>query len=277
MSRLQETETRKLLRFEASGAPKDGIDTLIVEEPLEIQIQLVNEEEARPISVTLRTPGDDRNLVAGFLFTEGFVENPSQILSISETRKRSCGDSLVVRLSRDCADKLNFNRNFLSTSSCGACGKQRLEDLLIQSKYSSVRENVSQVSAQLLFRIASEQIEDKLYQETGGCHSAFLLTNEGKIISLAQDVGRHNALDKLIGELFTQDKLPAEQAVLLLSGRAGYELVLKAHMAGISLILCRGSATSKAIEMAQDFGITLIGFLKSSRFNCYTHPQRIEE
>ncbi len=249
-----------------NGLLKSVEDLVAVEAPLEIQIQHFGEEKPTAISVTMRTPGEDDYLALGFLFTEGLVTNYKQIKAI-----KFIGDNIVkVYLSEGFKIELQkVERNFYTTSSCGVCGKASIEAIQTNSQYSFNHKLLP--SNEILFSLKDKIVkEQSLFSLTGGIHAAALFSADGELLQLMEDVGRHNALDKLIGSYLKQDKLPLDKHILLLSGRASFELIQKATMAGIKTIVAVGAASSLAVELAKENGQTLIGFLKETSYNQYS-------
>jgi FdhD protein len=259
----------------------DTYDLLAAEEPLEIRVEFgkQGQREVRNIAVTMRTPGNDAELARGFLFTEGVVKNTSDIASIQHCFI-ACAENkenvVQVIFKEGITPELkNTERNFYTTSSCGVCGKGSI---------SAIRSNVSYtlgndhncVSATTLYKLTDIlNSHQEVFAETGGLHASALFTTDGKLLLVREDVGRHNALDKLIGAAVELGMVPLTEHVLLLSGRASFELVQKAAMAGINIIAAIGAPSTLAVQMAEEFGITLIGFLRNQRFNIYTGPHRI--
>ncbi|MBS1752963.1 MAG: formate dehydrogenase accessory sulfurtransferase FdhD [Ferruginibacter sp.] len=251
-------------------------DLLAKEEPLEIKLEYstATGRMQKNIAITMRTPGNDEDLAAGFLFTEGVIKNKADIESI----KQSSADdnSLLVILKEDIKPQIaNAVRNFYSTSSCGICGKASIEAIQMVSAYATIKNNFS-ITTDLIYNLPSKvKKQQSVFEDTGGIHAAALFNNNGDILLLKEDVGRHNALDKAIGHFFLADKLPLNNCILFLSGRAGFELLQKAAMAGIKMIVAIGAPSSLAVELAQENDITLIGFLRGNRFNIYSGKQRV--
>jgi FdhD protein len=223
----------------------------------------------------MRTPGADAELSAGFLFTEGILNSRDQIESI---REAAFGENtILIALSNGSTPILGkADRNFYTTSSCGVCGKSSIDAIKTVSPFPQSPDTISIPTT--LFQSLPQKLRDEqaIFDSTGGLHASALFTLDGNFISLREDVGRHNALDKLIGAAFLKGNLPLDNAILLLSGRASFELVQKAAMAGIKIIAAVGAPSSLAVQLATDQGITLIGFLRGERFNIYTHSQRIQ-
>ena len=261
----------------------DASDTLAIEEPLEISLgygQRISRLR-KNISVTMRTPGDDAELALGFLFTEGIISRKSELATIAYQIK-SCSSNQQNSIQVELADGLfpelqHLERNFYTTSSCGVCGKGSIESIKTTSIFNINQNNTLLIDQQLLIDLPVKlRAHQRVFEATGGLHACALFSAEGELIQVREDVGRHNALDKLIGFALNTDLLPLDKSILLLSGRASFELVQKAAMAGISIIAAVGAPSSLAVQLANEFGITLIGFLRESRFNIYTMPNRIQ-
>lgn len=265
----------------AIAAP--ALDTLSVEEPLEIRIiyGAENNRTQKNISVTMRTPGQDLELALGFLFTEGIIPGKDQVKNITHlamlcelNKENIIGVELIEGF---IPDLLKSERNFYTTSSCGVCGKGSIAAIRTVSPYSnSADEREITLLPEVLYSLPNQlRAAQQNFAVTGGIHASGLFTMEGELLLLREDVGRHNALDKLIGAALAGDLLPLNQRILLLSGRASFELIQKAAMAGISIVAAIGAPSSLAVELASEFGITLLGFLREDRFNIYTTNERI--
>jgi FdhD protein len=269
-------------------------DLLAVEEPLEIQMAYGPSEsrKVKSVSITMRTPGYDFDLVAGFLLTEGIVSDSGNIAKISYVAGLSdvpsgpnqdrvmlpySPEKNVVRaeLASDITVSMaNLERNFYTTSSCGICGKASL--LALRSVCPPRLKNTLNVSASLLYSLPGRlRSGQNLFERTGGLHASGLFNAEGKLHSIREDVGRHNAVDKLVGSEFLADRIPLRDRILLLSGRASFELLQKALMAGISMVVSVGAPSSLAVQVAREFDITLVGFLRDNHFNVYQGADRI--
>lgn len=250
---------------------KNGIlleqkDAIAVESPLEIQIQEFGKEKPRAISVTMRTPGDDEDLALGFLLTEGILDSYSQVKAV-----KYHGENIVkIYLNEGTEiDLQNTDRNFYTTSSCGVCGKASIDAIRTKTQFDIPSSPVP--TSEILFGLKDKLIsEQSLFSKTGGIHAAAIFDSTGKLVLMHEDVGRHNALDKVIGECFRRGKLPLSDKTLLLSGRTSFELVQKATMAGIPTIVSVGAPSSLAIELARESNQNLVGFLKDKSFNLYT-------
>jgi len=256
-------------------------DALAIEEPLEIRLEYgeANQRRVQNISVTMRTPGNDVELALGFLFTEGIIKKQEDIESAAHCFI-ACAENkenvIQVSLKNGIEPQLhNTERNFYTTSSCGVCGKASINSIRTVSAYNnSTIEN--QVSADVLYQLPIIlQRHQKVFADTGGLHASALFTLDGELLLVREDVGRHNALDKLIGAALSKNMLPLDHYILLLSGRISFELVQKAAMAGITIIAAVGAPSSLAVQLAEEFNITLVGFLRDQRFNIYTQPKRI--
>ncbi|QHS57030.1 formate dehydrogenase accessory sulfurtransferase FdhD [Mucilaginibacter sp. 14171R-50] len=257
-------------------------DAVAIEEPLEIRLEYgpVTDRKVQNISVTMRTPGNDAELATGFLFTEGIIKNASDIKEVAHCFI-ACAENrenvIQVSLAENIVPHLqNTERNFYTTSSCGVCGKGSINAIRTVSSYNNDRTDANAIDAALLTMLPDTLREhQKVFADTGGLHASALFSTAGELLIVREDVGRHNALDKLIGAALDQNTLPLNNSVLLLSGRASFELVQKAAMAGINIIAAVGAPSSLAVQLAQEFNITLAGFLRGQRFNVYTAPQRI--
>lgn len=240
-------------------------DLLAVEEPLEIRLG------QQSLSITMRTPGNDVELAAGFLFSEGIVRDISQIRSIENTPQ----NVVVVDLDQQSAAPVQPRRNFLMTSACGVCGKASLEDLEANACPVLPADNI-QIEPDVLHRLPDRLREaQSVFDRTGGLHAAALFSLNGELELLREDIGRHNAVDKLIGAALASHRLPLNKSLLLVSGRASFELVQKALMAGIPIMAAVGAPSSLAVGTALRSGMTLIGFLRDCRFNIYSGSRRI--
>jgi FdhD protein len=256
-------------------------DALAIEEPLEIRLEYGQEgqRQVQNISVTMRTPGHDAELATGFLFTEGIIKNADDIAATTHTFI-GCAENkenvIKVTLNPGVVPHLqSTERNFYTTSSCGVCGKGSIDAI---RTVSSFRERADQdtVIPDILHQLPLIlQRHQRVFADTGGLHASALFTPQGELLLLREDVGRHNALDKLIGAALGYGWLPLQQTVLLLSGRASFELVQKAAMAGINIIAAIGAPSSLAVQLAEEFNITLVGFLRNEHFNIYTAAHRV--
>lgn len=260
----------------SAGEISETEDGVAVEEPLEIQLaySTATGRMQKNIAITMRTPGNDEELAVGFLFTEGIIKDKASISDIK--RPASDNNRIMVTLQEDVIPVLtNTSRNFYSTSSCGICGKASIEAIITVSPYLNEKESVF-IPAVVLYPLQDElKKQQVVFEDTGGIHASALFDLSGNFIMLREDVGRHNALDKIIGAALLKEQLPLTHCILLLSGRASFELVQKAAMAGIKIIAAVGAPSSLAVQLAKETNITLIGFLKNNRFNIYSGKERI--
>jgi FdhD protein len=250
-------------------------DIIAMEEPLEIQLVYGDNEDSivKTISITMRTPGNDKELAAGFLFTEGIIQNADQINEIKTLPFDE--NKILVSLTENVRPDLkNSERNFYTSSSCGVCGKTSIEAIRSVSIYNNLKDSII-LEPEVIYKLNEELInKQKIFQTTGGLHASVLFDLTGKFELLMEDVGRHNALDKVIGQCFIREVLPLSNKILLLSGRASFELIQKAVMAGIKVVVAIGAPSSLAVRLAEESDITLIGFLKKDRFNVYSGEKR---
>jgi FdhD protein len=253
-------------------------DKVAVEEPLEIQVAFERKGigTIRSVSVTMRTPGNDEELATGFLFGEGLLNHRSDVTRIERDEANST-NRVRIRLAADVrVDLKQLERHFYTTSSCGICGKASLEAvqrLMLTGPCTSSSLRLSAATVHLLpTRLRSAQ---PVFADTGGLHAAALFDTEGNLLVVREDVGRHNAVDKLIGAEWLNGRVPLENRILFVSGRASFELVQKAARAGIPIFAAVGAPSSLAIELAQACGLTLLGFVRESRFNVYSASYRL--
>jgi FdhD protein len=250
-------------------------DVLAVEEPLEIRLgcDVGGQRVHRPVSITMRTPGHDLELAVGFLFTEGILTAREQVAGL-----RTCGAGNVARVDLwpDVAvDLARLERHFYTSSSCGVCGKASLEAVRVCAR-SRLRNDRPVVEAGVIHRLPKAlRAAQTVFDRTGGLHAAALFDAAGRLLCLREDVGRHNALDKLIGAQFLAGRTPLSEDVLLVSGRASFELVQKAAVAGIPVLAAVGAPSSLAVSLAREHGLTVLGFVRQDRFNIYTGAERI--
>lgn len=260
-------------------------DIIATEEPLEIRIgfRAAAGREEKSVSITMRTPGKDEELAAGFLFTEGILRSPAEIIEIWHRSPPVPGSDLRNVIRVDLVDDAlvdleRLERHFYTTSSCGVCGKASIDALRVQTNYSAaISASKFAIHIDSVLTLAKKlEKEQKVFDETGGLHASGLFDESGKISIVREDVGRHNAMDKLIGRLLLDDHLPAAEYGIVVSGRTSFELVQKVAMAGVPVLVAVGAPSSLAIDVAREYGITLIGFLRDGRFNIYSADQRIK-
>lgn len=263
------------------GRARRARDEVATEEPLEIRVVHYEGAEAvtASVSITMRTPGDDFELAAGFLFTEGIIGGPDAVERINYcldafTDQQYNVVSVYLRTGI-AVDASRLARNFYTTSSCGVCGKASLQALRAQG--CGPVDAADMAVAESTLRRLSDRLRPSqtVFQRTGGLHAAGLFDANGELVLLREDVGRHNAVDKVVGQRVLAGAVPISDGILLVSGRASFEIVQKAAMAGIPVVAAVGAPSSLAVETAREFGMTLAGFLRADRFNVYTGFERI--
>ncbi len=271
MGRL--TARRSVLRIGADGTTRRRPDTLAVEEPLELRV------DGRPLSVTMRTPGHDVELAHGFLLTEGVIGSAADLATARycdsvDAEGRNTYNVLDVALAPGVEPPdTSLERNFYTTSSCGVCGKASLDAVRLKTRFAPRGGPVAwQVLGSLPDALRQAQ---KVFDSTGGLHAAGLFTADGSLVVSREDVGRHNAVDKVLGHALLAGRVPAADTVLQVSGRASFELVQKAVMAGVPILAAVSAPSSLAVELADEAGLTLVGFLRGGAGNVYTHPERV--
>lgn len=260
----------------------EASDVLAVEEPLEIRIGYGpdGQRQHRTLSVTMRTPGHDFELTAGFLLTEGLIQRRQDLQGViycPDVEKEEERENVVrAELAPGALPDLpRLERHFYTSSSCGVCGKTSI-DAVHAANCPVLPTAGPHVLAATIHQLPERQrAAQALFEQTGGLHAAALFSPEGELLLLREDVGRHNALDKVIGAALLAGQLPLHNAMLLVSGRASFELVQKAAVAGIPVLAAVGAPSSLAVSAAQNFGMTLCGFVRQQRFNIYSHPWRI--
>jgi FdhD protein len=275
------TQRRRIERISVAPDRPSGAraDLLAVEEPLEIRIG------GQPLTVTMRTPGDDLDLAAGFLFTEGLLAPEIDLRQI-----RMCDDNVadatlevgdlpspaeVARATDARRAQKKAQRNFLTTSACGVCGKESIDAIRVRSRYDLTADQV-QVSPEVLASLPDQLREaQRVFASTGGLHAAGLFSADGTLAVLREDVGRHNAVDKVIGWALRAGRLPLSGHILMVSGRASFELVQKAAVAGLPVLAAVSAPSSLAADLAEETGMTLIGFLRGTSMNGYTGLHRL--
>jgi FdhD protein len=280
--RRQSTRRLAVRRYRGGELGLDDPDLVATEEPFEIRVGYSRKDGSRaeePVSVTMRTPGHDEDLAVGFLFTEGIIRARADVQGVVARGQRAA-DGLVnvVRVEITPGVTVDFKRlerNFYMTSSCGVCGKASIEAVAVQGQYDIGAADFKMTGVALGRLPAALKTQQAVFEQTGGLHASALFDATGTIVGLREDVGRHNALDKLIGQALMRGELPLTKYGVIVSGRASFELMQKAKMAGCPLVAAVGAPSSLAVEIAREFGITLVGFLKADRFNVYSRPERI--
>jgi FdhD protein len=247
-------------------------DYLAAEEPLEIRAG------AEPLTVTMRTPGHDRELAAGFLFTEGLVQRRAQILTLEGElgeKEKNRGNVVRVELAPEAApDFEKMRRHFFAASSCGICGKASIDSVRVRAL--APPNPGFRLDPETLLRLPNAlRASQAVFGRTGGLHAAALFDRTGKLLVLREDIGRHNAVDKVVGWALLEDRLPLANAALLVSGRGGFEIVQKAIVAGLPVVASVSAPSSLAVQLARELGLTLVGFLRGRRFVVYAGEERI--
>jgi FdhD protein len=273
------TARRSVVRIDvAAGTSVQRPDTLAAEEPLEIRVGPAAGPK-RPLAVTMRTPGDDLDLAIGFLLTEGFIRDAADV----RTAQLCAGDNEpntynvvdVTLADHVPAPEVDPARNFYTTSSCGVCGKASIDAVRIKSRF-TVDVDETGVEAAVLAELPDRlRRAQKTFASTGGLHAAGLFTPGGDLVVAREDVGRHNAVDKIIGWAVRSERLPLSGHVLMVSGRASFELAQKASMAGIPILAAVSAPSTLAVELADEVGMTVVGFLRNPTMNVYTRPDRV--
>ncbi|MTI22342.1 formate dehydrogenase accessory sulfurtransferase FdhD [Fulvivirga sp. RKSG066] len=256
-------------------------DLLAVEEPLELRLEFgdAQHREEKSLAVTMRTPGHDLELALGFLFTEGFIKSADQVRQIFHCEQvkseEERGNVVKICLQPDVTVNLaNTERNFYTSSSCGVCGKESIEAL---SFYCKKIDSPLKIAENILFAAPEKmRAAQDVFEHTGGLHAAALFDQTGELKLLREDIGRHNALDKLIGAALAEDMIPLHEYYVVVSGRVGFELVQKSTAAGIPLLAAVGAPSSLAVKLADEYNMTLVGFLRDKKYNIYTGEHRIE-
>ncbi|MFT5165524.1 MAG: FdhD protein [Saprospiraceae bacterium] len=256
---------------------KEKEDLLAIEEPLEIRLDLGDQQKS--ISITMRTPGNDFELAAGFLFTEGIIQNKAQIKKIEHLKTWEPeveGNIVLITLAKGVEiDFQKLERHFYTTSSCGICGKSSI-DAVKATGLKPMTDKTLQFPAQFIHQLPAQlRQKQNIFDETGGLHAAALFDINRNLSYLREDVGRHNAVDKLIGTALLNEKLPLKNHLIMVSGRASFELIQKAAMAQIPILAAVGAPSSLAISLAEEVGMTVLGFVRNNRFNIYCGPERI--
>ncbi len=269
------TTRRQVVRIRLDAGVTERADVLATEEPLGIRIA------GEAVNLTMRTPGDDIDLVAGFLFTEGIVTGPEEITEIKICDGTTCGHAgheglgNIADVSLAAGARPAPRRNFLTTSACGVCGKASAAELFVGKSF-DLSQDHGVIRASLLAQLP-DRLRDaqRVFASTGGLHAAGVFTPDGELVCAREDVGRHNAVDKVIGWALRSGRLPLSGCVLLVSGRASFELVSKAVLAGFPVLAAVSAPSSLAADLAEQNGLTLVGFLRGGSMNVYTEVQRV--
>jgi len=267
--------TRAKVAAVRSGTSTERTDVLVTEEPMEIRVE-GPAQAAVSVAVTMRTPGGDFELAAGFLFTEGLIGGREDVRTISYCEDLSPDEQrynvVTVKLA-GAFDAERLKRNFYATSSCGICGKAALEHIEVACAPVGPGPQVSgRVIGSLPTALRQQQ---RVFEQTGALHAAGLFAPDGRMLALREDIGRHNAVDKIVGEALLAGALPLSGRILFVSGRASFEIVQKAATAGVPIVAAVSAPSSLAVEAAERFGMTVVGFVREDRFNVYSHPERV--
>jgi FdhD protein len=262
------TETKQVVRWERGAKPARRADELAAEEPLEIQV------DTRPVVVTMRTPGHDEELAAGFLLAEGLIRRREDVVKIAPYARNEFGNVLDVFLAPGVeVDFARLTRHVFASSSCGLCGKASIE---------SVRQHFKPIKSKLVVRTETllglgEKLRQaqETFDRTGGLHAAAIFNSRGRLLVVREDVGRHNAVDKVLGYGLLNRLLPFDRHILMVSGRASFEILQKALAARIPIVAAVSAPSSLAVQFAAQNGQTLVGFLRGTKLNVYARPERI--
>ena len=273
---IKEFKINKIISFGNENFSKS--DNLAIEEPLEIAVKSSFFGEKSSVSVTMRTPENDKELAVGFLFTEGIIFSRKNL--DQKVSSQIEDNKITVNFSSDFnPDLQKLKRNFYTTSSCGVCGKESIEAIKQVCRIPILKSEIP-VKIKVLFSLTEKLLNvQKTFESTGGIHASALFDLDGNLLNFREDVGRHNALDKLIGsELLKYDgeDFSLKNRIVLLSGRASFELIQKCAMAGVPIICAIGAPSSLAVETAENFGITLVGFLKNGNANIYCGTEKLD-
>jgi len=255
-------------------------DVLAVEEPLELRIRADGGDAAISFVITMRTPGADEDLAAGLLFAEGVLRDRTDLLSLDRPADPRIdpelrANALIATLTPEALERAGgLRRGTVMGSACGVCGKTSIENVIPADQ--PALESPLRVSPEFLYSLPARLREQQsIFSQTGGLHAAALFGPDSAIRRIAEDIGRHNATDKLVGAAFLERGLPLSDSILMVSGRAGFEIVQKAYAAGVPIVASVSAPSSLAVELAQTAGLTLVGFLRDRRFNLYSNPQRV--
>lgn len=272
----QSITTSELLKVHAEGT-EEAKDLLVCEEPLEIRIGYGSSIQRKEfaLAITMRTPGADEELARGFIYSEGIVHHPQDIVAVRHCMQANPPENTIkVALSEEVVfEPERFKRNFYASSSCGICGKAAIE--VINSPVPTASLPASLISYHVIYSLTDQVNESQnTFKHTGGLHAAALFDSSGKLLILREDIGRHNALDKLIGVAMMKG-IDVSDKIVWLSGRVGFELIQKSIMAGIKIVVALGAPSSLAVALAEEHQLVLIGFLKKEKFNIYSGRENI--
>lgn len=266
------TTRRRVTRVSSGGLARARVDVLAVEEPLEVR------HDGQVLTVTMRTPGDDIDLVTGWLVAEGVIQRADQVRRASYcpgTDDQGRQTYNVLELELDAPVPHARHRQRVTSSACGACGASSLDALRIDLPFDVNRDETS-VDVEVLLRLPDLlRGAQRVFDQSGGVHAAGLFTVDGELLCIREDVGRHNAVDKVVGWAARESRLPLTPTVLQVSGRASFELVQKAAVAGVPVLAAVSAPSSLAVELAAEVGVTLAGFVRDGSLNLYAHPERV--
>jgi len=263
-----QTQACQVLQWQEGKRPRRVRDELVVEEPLEIQV------DTQPVVVTMRTPGHDDELAAGFLLSEGLIRRREDILKIAPHLRNTAGNVLDVFLAGHVeVDFQSLTRHVFVSSSCGLCGKATIDS--VHRHFPALKSRLTVPHRVLLGLPEQLRREQAVFERTGGLHAAAVFDGRGRLIILREDVGRHNAVDKVLGRALLQGLLPLERHVLMVSGRASFEILQKALSARIPVVASVSAPSNLAVQFAVESGQTLVGFLRGDHMNIYSRPQRV--
>jgi FdhD protein len=275
------TKTKTILQVKA-GRQTEQPDLVACEEPLEIKLAFgpADKREHRSLAITMRTPGQDEELAIGFLFTEGIIGRAEEVIGVRHVGQalspESAENILLVELAPELlVDFDKLNRHFYTSSSCGVCGKASIEMLRTVNMYYPRKGQPVFTAEQIRSFPAQLSARQSLFDQTGGIHASATFSPYGQLLHLREDVGRHNAMDKLIGAALQSGHFPLREQAVMVSGRLSFELVQKASMAGVPVLVAVGAPSTLAVELAEENGMTLVGFLRGERFNIYGGAERI--
>ncbi|HEX7745674.1 MAG TPA: formate dehydrogenase accessory sulfurtransferase FdhD [Micromonosporaceae bacterium] len=275
----QLTDRRIVTRIDLDTGATARPDTLVAEEPLEIRVGPAGPGRRRPLAVTMRTPGDDLDLAIGFLLTEGVIRTADQVktaqLCAGATSPNTYNVVDIVLADDVPPPETDPSRAFYTTSSCGICGKASIEAVRTRSPHDLAQDPLTVPAAALAALPDRLRAAQRTFDRTGGLHAAGLFTAAGELVVVREDVGRHNAVDKVVGWAAREGRLPLRGQVLLVSGRASFELTQKAWMAGIPMLAAVSAPSTLAVDLALEAGMTLVGFLRGPAMNVYAGAQRV--
>lgn len=273
--------TRTSVRKVRAGRVREEEDVLATEEPMEIRLVTLEggEEVERSLSVTMRTPGNDFELTVGFLYAEGILggrQDIDRVAYCTDPRIEQEYNVVSVHLREGVSyDPAKLERHFYTTSSCGVCGKTSLEAVRVRTRV-EIPQGRPRVRREVVASLPDRLREgQEIFAATGGLHAAGLFDPDGGLESIREDVGRHNAVDKLVGEMVLEGRVPLHGSILAVSGRASFEIMQKAAVAGIPIVVAVGAPSNLAVDLAREFGMTLVGFARGDTFNVYAGPERI--